>query len=253
MAANSVWLAMTDEERSRVRRNAPMVRKERRAAALSNAASARPNVIIDLAFDQFMTDQQVASLARQLCLCHAASKRSQPAITYCLSSYGGRLERQVGRIHGSSAWPVAMHRRAFLDVANAYPGGSARLVYLSAEGEETLSSFDPESIYIIGGLVDRNRHKGLTYRRAQAAGVRTARLPLDEHITLKNADALGRAGALTVNHCFEMLTQRAQGRTWEDAILDVMPRRRGAVPRDHEPATLSDCPLSCDDLHARIL
>ena len=76
MAADSEWLAMTDEERSRVRCNAPMVRKERRAAALSNAASARPNVIIDLAFDQFMTDQQVASLARQLCL-NVEDRRAQ--------------------------------------------------------------------------------------------------------------------------------------------------------------------------------
>lgn len=33
------------------------------------------------------------------------------------------------------------------------------LVYLSADSEEELTELDPNHVYIIGGLVDRNRHK----------------------------------------------------------------------------------------------
>ena len=32
-----------------------------------------------------------------------------------------------------------------------------KLVYLTADAEETLQSFDPEKVYVIGGIVDRNR------------------------------------------------------------------------------------------------
>ena len=43
---------------------------------------------------------------------------------------------------------------------------------------------DPSKIYILGGLVDRNRHKGICYKRATEAGVATARLPITQHMKL---------------------------------------------------------------------
>ena len=230
------WRLMTQEQREMVRSGAKEKRTQKRTAARSIAASARPNVIIDLGFDEFMTDRQVVSLAHQLAHCHAAAKKTtdangRPALIHCLSSYGGRLETSMQQIHGSSAWPQARHRKTWLDVAAASgcrsePLSSAdhRLVYLSAEGEETLDAIDADrDIYVIGGLVDRNHHRGLTHRRALAAGVPTARLPLEEHMQM-NADA--RCRALTVNHCFELLLLRGQGVCWQDAIREVLPVRR---------------------------
>lgn len=232
IVSDSAWHALTDDERRSIRRGASLARSKRREAALREAGTTRPNVIIDLSFDSLMSDRQIVSLAQQLSFCHATTKRSralsQPALTHCLSSFGGRVEERLLHIHGASAWPVARHRGSYLDVADSYPGGIERLIYLSADGEETVSSFDPERIYVIGGLVDRNCHRGLTFRRAQAAGVRTARFPLDEAVQVKR-ESKGRA--LAVNHCFEMLALRAHGRKWDDVILEVMPQRRGATRR----------------------
>jgi tRNA (guanine9-N1)-methyltransferase len=98
----------------------------------------------------------------------------------------------------------------------------------------TLDTIDHDAVYVIGGLVDRNQHVGLCHRRAQAAGVCTARLPLEEHVAM-NAEGHGRA--LTVNQCYELLLLRAQGHGWEAAIRRVLPsrrqssRRREALPR----------------------
>jgi hypothetical protein len=39
-------------------------------------------------------------------------------------------------------------------------------------------------VYILGGLVDRNRHKGICYKRALDAGIATARLPITQHMKL---------------------------------------------------------------------
>ena len=235
MAANDgeEWQTLTPDQRNLIRGEAKARRRERRAAAHSLAANGRPNVIIDLGFDELMSDRQVVSLAKQLGHCHAAANKSRgeasgrPALTHCLSSFGGRLEARMQGIHGSSAWPEARHRGSWLDVASASGAGPSsgdrRLIYLSAEGEATVDAIDADAVYVIGGLVDRSQHKDATLRRAMAAGVHTARLPLEEHMAM---NAEGRGRALTVNHCFELMLLRAQGRGWEEAMRRVMPGRR---------------------------
>jgi tRNA (guanine9-N1)-methyltransferase len=39
---------------------------------------------------------------------------------------------------------------------------------------------DPACAYVVGGVIDRNRHKGLTAGVAAQHGLRTARLPIAE-------------------------------------------------------------------------
>lgn len=40
-------------------------------------------------------------------------------------------------------------------------------------------------MYVIGGLVDHNSHKGLCYEQAVKNGYRHARLPIDEFVEMK--------------------------------------------------------------------
>ena len=41
-----------------------------------------------------------------------------------------------------------------------------------------------DRIYVIGGLVDHNFHKGLTLGLAEKSNVKHARLPIDEHVKM---------------------------------------------------------------------
>lgn len=50
-------------------------------------------------------------------------------------------------------------------------------------------------VYIIGGIVDRNRLKGITYKKAVEQGIETGKLPLDQVVNMGGATRV-----LTVNH-----------------------------------------------------
>lgn len=66
----------------------------------------------------------------------------------------------------------------------------SRVIYLTAESPNVVEKIAPGHIYVIGNLVDNNHHPGLCYERARQAGVRTARLPISEHIRLDTRHVL---------------------------------------------------------------
>ena len=58
----------------------------------------------------------------------------------------------------------------------------SKLVYLTADSENLIDDLDNEKIYIIGGIVDHNKYKKLTYNKANEQGISHARLPIIENI-----------------------------------------------------------------------
>ena len=74
----------------------------------------------------------------------------------------------------------------------------ASLLYLTSDATEVLWRLRPGTVYVIGGIVDRNRHKGLTLGKAGALGVRTARLPLPEALeALRSSSGSSAQAAIT--------------------------------------------------------
>ena len=205
-------------------------REQPASSRLPSAAAVHANVAIDFGFDELMSDREIRSLAQQLLFCHASLKREGhrsgvPPLSWHWTSFGGRLAAQCARIQGSDRWEVARDARSCFE---AFAEQSERLVYLSSEATEPLDTLDADAIYVIGGLVDRNRHKNICHARATAAGIRTARLPLGEHVQLASRQVLA------VNHVFELLLRVAQGEGWPEAIMAVLPPRKGAVLRESE-------------------
>jgi tRNA (guanine9-N1)-methyltransferase len=50
----------------------------------------------------------------------------------------------------------------------AFEGKLDELVYLTADSHNIVEALDPAKAYIVGGIVDRNRHKGICYEKATA-------------------------------------------------------------------------------------
>ncbi|KAL7532167.1 hypothetical protein ACHAWF_004047 [Thalassiosira exigua] len=110
------------------------------------------------------------------------------------------------------------------------PRPKRKLVYLTGDSPNTLTTLDDDATYVVGGIVDRNRFKRIALDRAEALrsrrpalNVETARLPLEE-----NFDFRGSTRILTCNHVFEILLKyRENGYDdWTGAISAVLPGRK---------------------------
>lgn len=75
----------------------------------------------------------------------------------------------------------------------------SKLIYLTADSDVTLNELDPQDVYIIGGIVDRNRYVNLTLDRAKQQGIRHGRLPINDYVSLSTS------AVLTVNHVFQII------------------------------------------------
>jgi tRNA (guanine9-N1)-methyltransferase len=105
-------------------------------------------------------------------------------------------------------------------------------IYLTSDSPHTLTTLSPYSTYIIGGLVDKNRHKGICYKTACKQNIKTAKLPIGEFLEMSSRKVLA------TNHVVEILLrwleEAAGGReegAWGRAFLRVIPKRKGGILR----------------------
>ena len=117
-------------------------------------------VVIDCAFDDWMNDKEIVSLSSQLTRCHAENRKAVRTVDLYVSSLNYRLkERMESALNG-------MHHRwkgvevSMLPYANLLPDIClTKFVYLTADSDNIITSLEPDKVYIIGGIVDKNRHK----------------------------------------------------------------------------------------------
>lgn len=95
------------------------------------------------------------------------------------------------------------------------------IVYLSADSPNILDKLEPNTSYVIGGLVDRNREKGLCQRRAEEKGIRTAKLPIGKYMEMASRQVLA------TNHVVEIMSKWLETRDWGEAFVAVIPKRKG--------------------------
>lgn len=55
-------------------------------------------------------------------------------------------------------------------------------MYLTGDAEEDMQDVEPDSMYVIGGMVDHNRIKRGTYDKAKSMGLRMLRFPIQQHL-----------------------------------------------------------------------
>ncbi|KAK3655795.1 tRNA (guanine(9)-N(1))-methyltransferase [Elasticomyces elasticus] len=248
-------------ERKAVRKEKLVQKRERKRAARNEMSidAPRPRVkqvyqkpvqlpvtiLVDCDFDDLMRDNERISLGAQITRCYSDNKN--------MCSFGGKLRERFDTVLiQHKGWKGVRFldcdfvdaaeeaRKWMCDLPNAGElSGTFKalssddadkiqalkeegeVVYLSSEASETLTELKPYSTYIIGGLVDKNREKGICYKRATRKGVRTAKLPIGEYLQMSSRKVLA------TNHVNEIMMKWLESGDWADAFMKVIPKRKG--------------------------
>ena len=91
---------------------------------------------------------------------------------------------------------------------------------MTADSPNVIEELDESKVYVIGGIVDRNRYKKLTYDKAVAQGISHAKLPILEHVKLTTSSVL------TINQIFEMMVEQFHLKNWKETFEKVIPERK---------------------------
>ncbi|KAI9820877.1 MAG: tRNA (guanine(9)-N(1))-methyltransferase [Thelocarpon impressellum] len=206
-------------------------------------------IVLDCGFDELMLDKERTSLASQLTRAYSDNKNAPFRAHLLISSFDGKLRERFETVLGSShkSWRgVGFEHGDFVEAAerarantsgpdagsvagaleDTTDEGVGELVYLTSDSPETLTVLRPHGVYVVGGLVDKNRHKGICYKRALDRGVRTAKLPLAEHMHLASRQVLA------TNHVVEIMLRWLECGNWGEAFMRVMPKRKGGVLKE---------------------
>jgi len=178
-----------------------------------------PTVIIDCGWDDgMMTEKETLSLTQQIMYSYSVNKKAKRPAKLCVY---GASEKQIAllrKLPGFDTWYMRLSSDSLSMFDNVVEQG----VYLTADTENVLE-MQPnleENILVIGGIVDRNRYKNATVKKAETVGMRVAQLPIGELMKMKSSKVLA------VNHVFEILTEFFDHRDWPKAFTKVIPDRK---------------------------
>jgi tRNA (guanine9-N1)-methyltransferase len=119
--------------------------------------------------------------------CYAVNGRCESPAHLWLAGCEGEMDNQLKKMPGFDKWIIEKENKSYIEVLQDRKDD---LVYLTADSETVLEELDLNKIYIIGGLVDRNRYKGITMEKAQNQGIQTAKLPIGNFMKMSSSQVL---------------------------------------------------------------
>lgn len=191
--------------------------KEKKIERLNQAKEIGQKIVVDVDFAHLMSESEISSLVQQIMYCYAVNGRSTSPCHLWLTGVQGKMSTELDKLPGFEKWFIEKESRCYIE---AMADQKDNLVYLTADSETVLDDLDPKHIYIIGGLVDRNRFKGITMTKAQEQGIKTAKLPIGEYMKMSSSQVL------TVNQVLEILVKFLETRDWKTAFFTVIPQRK---------------------------
>lgn len=120
---------------------------------------------------------------------------------------------RINSQHGHK-WLMAFSKESFIEEEKT------NLIYLSPDAEETMKTFEEDKIYIIGGIADHNSLKGATLKKSQEHKITAQKFPIDDYVQMKTAPVL------SINQSFNILLQMYNGKSWEETLKEVIPKRK---------------------------
>ncbi|XP_073136500.1 tRNA (guanine(9)-N1)-methyltransferase [Henckelia pumila] len=216
-----------EEEREKLTEGRKGLRKERmdqrseergrKIERLNEAKFNGQNVVIDLEFAHLMSSAELHSLVQQIMYCYSINGRCASPAHLWLTGCQGEMHNQLQQIPGYDRWIIEKKDQSYFE---SFLDQRENLVYLTADSEIVLDELDSKAIYIIGGLVDRNRWKGITMKKAKEQGIKTAKLPIGNYLKMSSSQVL------TVNQVVEIILKYLEMKDWKESFFQVIPQRK---------------------------
>lgn len=168
-----------------------------------------------------MTQQELKNTAKQLLLCMSYNRNHrQPFdLHICNANFDGvimsALRKRLPNLT-EAKFPVPVHSDGLLEM---FP--KECLVYMTPHCNEDLHEYNPNDIYVIGGIVDKHHHQPVSLIKAKELGLRMARLPLDRYLQWGN----GGGKSLTLDQMVAILMDLKNTGDWNEALKHVPLRK----------------------------
>jgi hypothetical protein len=222
------------------------------AAAENLRKSTKPplRVAIDTSYDQD-SQRAIRSVAKQLAECIGVKRRamkvtgSNPGesgesgispvdVNLTFASWKGTVAAHALDHFNAERWSeVSKDPRDVQDIFmnNGSDGSSSdadadamppsKVVYLSPDAEEALTDVEPDTVYVIGGIVDLAA-RGIAWSlpRANAVGATARRLPIREHLPNVTNQILN------IDTAMKVLCEKYSGKEWVEALESALPKRQ---------------------------
>lgn len=173
-------------------------------------------IIFDLSFDGIMVNRELKSLFSQIMRCYSSNRRSNVPFLLEVSSFSGEISNKFNETYPEhSRWDVSFNPQHFISTEPE----KDKIIYLTPDSDVVLDKIEDGFVYVIGGIVDKNRFKGKSFEAAKSLNIKTARLPVSEFIDLKTSPVL------TIYHVIEILLKYKECHEWKAALEIFVPKR----------------------------
>jgi len=182
-------------------------------------------LIIDLSFHNKYKITKIghSSLIRELLFALSLNRRSPIPFQLHLTGVNDVIKADLKKNHVHEDHPcLNITSQSNLDI---FP--SEKLVYLSPDSRNDLTSFNPEDIYVIGGIVDNAGNRSpLTISEAKKCKIRHARFPMTR--------VMGMHCDLNIDTCVAIMNDVKIYNDWFYALRWIPPRylKNRIMPRE---------------------
>ena len=206
-------------------------RKERNEEFINKAKNGI-KIIIDCDFENLMNEKSNISMCRQISEIYSINRHSKNPFNLILYNVGDFLYNNLQKNSFEKWLGIKVYKKGefesfdnfikevlYKDCKNLEEE-KKKIYYLSADSENTINELDSNNVYIIGGIVDRNKYKGLSYNKAKELKINHGKFPIGEFLQLHSSKVL------TTNHTFAILDKFNTNHDWKEAFMSIIPKRK---------------------------
>ena len=233
--------SVINENKIKDKSNIPFKSKKQLKEEFKQKCKNGMKVIIDCDFEHLMNEQGNKSMVRQIVDLYSINKESSNPFRVILYGVGKQIkdgleksnyENWIGiEVYFKEDFPTFdkfIEEILYKDDKRSKDDIKKNIFYLTADSENNIENIDNNATYIIGGIVDRNKYKGLTFNKAKELGINHGKFPIGDYLKLQSSQVL------TTNHTFHILNEFSIKHDWKDAFVSIIPKRKQEEKEESE-------------------